>query len=123
MVFCKRSGSLLRNVVPAMRNRGGRSRSEVFARELAVLLDVPVCANAVQRIRDTVPQKELNQKERKNNLKNAFHISKNIVKYSRILLIDDIYTTGSTADELAAEFHKHGINHIYFMSICIGAGH
>lgn len=100
----------------------GYNQAKVFAKELSYRTKLPIDGNFVYRIRNTAPQKELNDLNRKNNLKNAFHIPKNIVKYNRILLIDDIYTTGSTADELATTFHKNGVEVVYFMSICIGAG-
>ena len=45
---------------------------------------------------NTRAQKELNDRERKNNLKKAFKIVKNDVQLKRVLLVDDIYTTGST---------------------------
>ena len=72
------------------------------------------------RVKDTKAQKTLNPNERKNNLKNAFQIGKSIVQYSHILVVDDIYTTGSTAQAVAEELIKQGVGHVYFMSICIG---
>lgn len=60
--------------------------------------------------------------ERKNNLKNAFHVSQDIVKYRYILLVDDIYTTGSTVDAIAQAILQTGVIDIYSLSICIGKG-
>ena len=79
-------------------------------------------ANILKRVRDTVPQKELNDIQRKNNLKTAFHCGKNIVQYTKVLLVDDIYTTGSTADAITETLLKAGVKEIYFLSICIGKG-
>lgn len=53
------------------------------------------------RVKDTLPQKELNGRERENNVKNAFQSPDNVVKYKRILIVDDIYTTGSTVEAVA----------------------
>lgn len=69
-----------------------------------------------------MPQKELNEKQRKANLKGAFQLKSNIVKYKRVLLVDDIYTTGSTIDAVADCFLEIGIEEIYFLSVCIGEG-
>lgn len=98
----------------------GYNQAEVFAQALSHLLDIPVDTRLVRRIRDTVPQKELNDLERKNNLKNAFQMSKSIVQYSHILLVDDIYTTGSTAEAVAEEMITKGVAQVYMLSICIG---
>ncbi len=76
----------------------------------------------VRRIRDTTPQKNLNERERKDNLKNAFQFTDNIVKYKRVLLVDDIYTTGSTIDAVAEVLISGGIKEICFICISIGVG-
>ncbi len=79
-------------------------------------------SHAVLRVRNTRPMKELNDVERKNNLENAFQTTENIVKYKKVLLVDDIYTTGSTADAVSKELLAAGVCEVYFFSICIGKG-
>lgn len=79
-------------------------------------------SKAVLRIKNTRPMKELNDVERKNNLRNAFQVTENIVKYKKVLLVDDIYTTGSTADAVSHELLAAGVDEVYFLSICIGKG-
>ena len=64
---------------------------------------LPVVVDLILRVKDTIPQKELNDLERKNNLKNAFQIRKNIVEYKKVLVVDDIYTTGATVEAVAEE--------------------
>lgn len=98
----------------------GYNQAEVFAEELSRLIGVPVDKDLVRRVKNTVPQKGLNEKERENNLKKAFQKGKSIVKYSCVLIIDDIFTTGSTAEAVAKELKKQGVCHIYYLSICIG---
>lgn len=98
----------------------GYNQAEVFAKELSKLMKIPMEEKLVGRIKNTIPQKELNDVERKNNLKNAFQIEKSIVQYSHILVVDDIYTTGSTAEAVAEEMIKIGGRQVYFLSICIG---
>lgn len=100
----------------------GYNQAEVFGRELAKYLGVPMDRNVVIRKKDTRPMKELNDIERENNLRNAFQIARNIVKYKKILLVDDIYTTGSTADEVSRVLLEAGVEKIYFLSICMGQG-
>jgi len=98
----------------------GYNQANILAEEISKLIDVPIDKKIVKRIKNTVPQKGLNDVERQNNLKKAFHIEKSIVKYNCVLIIDDIFTTGSTTEAVAKELKKRGVSHIYVFSICIG---
>ena len=98
----------------------GYNQAQVLAKELGRIWDLPVYTDLLVRIRDTKPQKMLNDTERKNNLKRAFKTTKNIVQLKHILLIDDIYTTGSTLDAAAAALLAAGAGEIYTCCISIG---
>lgn len=100
----------------------GYNQAEVFADRLGELLKLPVERHLVKRVRNTRPQKELNDIQRKENLKKAFKIVPNIVEYRQILLVDDIFTTGSTMDAIAEVLLDAGVKDIYFICICIGRG-
>lgn len=100
----------------------GYNQAEVFAEALGREMGLPVEKNLVERIRNTVPQKKLNDIDRKKNLKGAFKIKSDIVKYRKVLLVDDIYTTGSTIDAVAKELKTAGVEKIYFLCISIGQG-
>jgi len=76
--------------------------------------------DVIVRTRATRPMKELDLRGRRNNLKKAFNIIRNDVKFKCILIIDDIYTTGSTIDEIAHEFQMAGVKEIYFLTLAIG---
>ena len=69
----------------------------------------------VKRVKDTHPQYKLSKKERAKNLAGAFEVCS--MPTGRILLIDDICTTGATFEELIRELKKHGIDDI----ICLAA--
>ena len=86
-------------------------------------MKIPVDTKLLKRVKNTVPQKELNDRQRKDNLKRAFQLRTNIVEYSKILLVDDIYTTGSTMDAAAWCLRNAGVEDIYVLSICIGEGY
>lgn len=105
------------------KRRRGYNQAEVFAKQLGKKLDIPVDTKLVKRIRNTVPQKELNDVQRKSNLKNAFQLATDIVKYKQILLVDDIYTTGSTIDEISGVLLNAGVKNIYYICISIGSGY
>lgn len=98
----------------------GYNQAEEFAKTLGREFDIPVRNDVVRRIRDTVPMKLLDASQRRSNLKKAFIIYKNDVKFKCIILVDDIYTTGSTIDELAREFRKYGVKRIFFVTLAIG---
>ena len=70
----------------------------------------------------TKPLKNLSRFERQNNLKKAFKIRRNDVKLNTIVIIDDIYTTGSTIDAMAKAMQEAGIASIYFITLAIGRG-
>ena len=78
--------------------------------------------NLVVRVKNTRPMKETDGTERQNNLKKAFKLAKNDVKLNTIIIIDDIYTTGSTVDAIAKVCREGGISTIYVLSVSIGHG-
>ena len=109
--------------VPLHRSRlrkRGFNQAALLAGHIGRALAIPVRTDLVQRIRATRPQKELLYRERQNNLKGAFKISHYDVDLKKIILVDDIYTTGSTVDEIAGELLKAGAEEVYFISLCIG---
>ena len=104
------------------KKKRGYNQAEVFANAISEYSGIPVCPDAVIRVRNTKPMKNLNDIERKNNLKNAFQIKEYIVQYNYIMVVDDIYTTGATADAISFELLKAGVREVYYLSICIGEG-
>ena len=99
----------------------GYNQAELLAKEVGRILHIPVYTNLAKRIKNTVPQKELNEKQRQNNLKKAFKIEPDVVKLKTITIIDDIYTTGTTMDALAEVFLEAGAENVYFMTLAIGS--
>jgi len=99
----------------------GYNQAELLAKQLGRRLQLPVKEDLIVRWKKTVPQKELNVVQRQNNLKKAFKISKNDVKLSTIIIIDDIYTTGSTVDEMARVLKQAGIERVYILTLAIGS--
>lgn len=101
----------------------GFNQAELIARKLGQELGISVSTDLLLRTKRTTAQKELNDQERKANLKNAFQVAKNNIEAKKILLIDDIYTTGSTIDAASAVLLEHGAEKVYFLSISIGRGY
>ena len=102
------------------RRKRGFNQAEILAVEVGRALGIPVRTDVVQRIRNTRPQKDLSLRERQNNLKGAFKIIQYDVKLKKIILVDDIYTTGSTIDGIAGKLLEQGAEEVYFIALCIG---
>lgn len=100
----------------------GYNQAELVAEHLGKELGMPVDTEMLVRVRQTKPQKELNDRERLKNLENAFIINKNGVKYKKVILVDDIYTTGATIDACAAALMSCGVREVYCAALCIGRG-
>lgn len=100
----------------------GFNQAELIAKPIAKALGVQIDTKTLIRIKDTTPQKKLNNKDRIKNLEKAFKILKNSVEYKNVLLVDDIYTTGSTISECAKILKASGAERIYYISLCIGKG-
>ncbi|MCM1101280.1 MAG: ComF family protein [Clostridium sp.] len=107
---------------PARQRGRGYNQAALLAESVGRRLDVPVRAKYLSRVRNTKPLKYLNPKERQNNLKRAFNIDQNDVKLKTVILVDDIYTTGSTMDEAAATLKAGGVERVYFIALACGAG-
>lgn len=102
------------------RRERGFNQAELLAKKIAEGLQLPVRNDLIVRRHYTRPQKELLLRERKENLRGAFAVSKNDVEDQAIILIDDIYTTGTTIDEIAGELKRAGARCVYFLTLCIG---
>ena len=100
----------------------GYNQAALLAKELEKELGIPVKEKIIRRVKATLPQKQVNGKERQNNLKNAFKIRKNDVKLNTVIVVDDIYTTGTTMDEIAGCLKRAGIREIYCISLAVGRG-
>ena len=85
-------------------------------------MGIPVYRDFLLRVKNTAPLKYENPKERQNNLKRAFNIARNDVKLKRVVVVDDIYTTGSTMDEAAGVLKASGVEVVCFIALASGAG-
>jgi len=78
----------------------GFNQAQFLARPLARVAEVPLDPFALQRVRSTRPQVELDERERRHNVAGAFRaVHPQRISGRRILLIDDVYTTGATVNE------------------------
>lgn len=100
----------------------GYNQALLLAEAIGRYTGVDVAGELLQRCKNTTPLKLQNPLERQNNLKKAFIIAENDVKLKTIIIVDDIYTTGSTIDEVAAILKQAGVERIYYITLACGAG-
>lgn len=99
----------------------GYNQAEILARVISEQVRIPMDSDLLVRVKNTRPQKKLSGKERRKNICGAFAVRQKLTG-QKIVLIDDIYTTGSTLDEAAEMLLKAGAEKVYFLTISIGQG-
>jgi ComF family protein len=102
------------------KNRRGYNQAELLAVKIGRLTGIPVQRKLVRKCRDTRNQKYLSAQERRKNLSGAFAVRRWPEGLECVLLVDDVYTTGSTMDAMADILRKCGVKYIYFLTLCIG---
>jgi ComF family protein len=87
----------------------GTNNSEILAARLANALSLPLLEGALTRRRNTQPQAGLSEGARWKNVRGAFRLKRGVdVRGARILLVDDVLTTGATCSEAARALTKAG---------------
>lgn len=105
----------------------GYNQAQILADELSKYLGIPVLSDVLLRNRKTAPQKELSDIERLKNLVQAFEINSDndVIRkenITNVMLVDDIYTTGSTVEACTKALMDAGVEKVFYTSICIGKG-
>ena len=98
----------------------GYNQAELIAKVISRITGIPLRNDVIIRERDTAPQKDLGRTQRQKNLKKAFKITSNVVELKTIMVIDDIYTTGSTMDEISVTLKSAGAGRVYFVTLAAG---
>ncbi|MDP3705510.1 MAG: ComF family protein [Legionellaceae bacterium] len=88
----------------------GFNQAAILAMRLSRILKVPYNLTQCKKIINTIPQAGLSASLRKTNLKNAFQAPS--LPYQHVTLIDDILTTGNTANELARTLKQQGVKQV-----------
>lgn len=99
----------------------GFNHTSLIAKELSGKLSIPLELNGLVKISSTPPQISLSREERLKNLRKAFRAVKNF-SGKRILLIDDVITTGTTASECARALLRAGARKVNLLAIARSAG-
>ena len=102
--------------VPLHRSRRWRrefNQAELLARELSRLVGIPCRPGGLRRVRSTSPQAGLSHRQRRENVRGAFAATDAAcIKGRRVLLVDDVMTTGATLDACARVLKVAGARYV-----------
>ena len=85
---------------------------------VACQIGIPARESAVIKLHETKSQKKLSFPERRRNLRDAYEVRESVTGRS-ILVVDDIYTTGSTMDAMAEVLYRAGADRVCFLTFCV----
>jgi ComF family protein len=119
LISAPRDDSIL---IPVPLHRGrlwrrGFNQSAIVARELSRRLNVPLSVDALKRVKSTPPLKGLNMLQRRRTVSGAFRANpKANIRGRAVILVDDVLTTGSTADACARALKRAGAARVELVS-------
>lgn len=96
----------------------GYNQAEVLATVLGALLGLPLAADALRRVRETAPQARLHSREeRMANVAAAFGPGPGSVHGRRVLLVDDVCTTGATLSACGHVLRRQGAAAVWALTV------
>jgi len=96
----------------------GFNQAEEIAKELSLYYNIPLANNVLLKIKDNFSQTDLSGKEREENVRGIFKcISSEAIKNKKILLVDDVFTTGSTMEECALTLKQAGAKEVWGIAV------
>ncbi|TSC75962.1 MAG: phosphoribosyltransferase [Parcubacteria group bacterium Gr01-1014_30] len=114
-------GQILIIPIPLTRKRlrqRGFNQAEEIGRELSKQLKVPLVNNVLLKTKETMPQVELSKQERIQNVKDVFFCENaEAIKKKTVLLVDDVFTTGSTMEEAARVLKESGAKEVWGITV------
>lgn len=100
----------------AQRNRG-YNQAEILAQLVSKRTNVPV-NQCIEKVKETKRQATLKRADRLKNLVDAFKVTdRKLVKDKTVVIIDDVTTTGATAEAIAQKLKKAGAKFVYLISV------
>ncbi len=104
------------------RRRRGYNQAEILAESLSAATGIPAVPELLVRTVRTEAMKNLSREERRRNTARAFAAPGRREMPGRVLIVDDIYTTGATVDGCAGALKAGGAGRVFFLAMCIGGG-
>ena len=102
-------------LAPARRRQRGFNQSELVARRIAEVHGLPLRLDLLERARETDAQAALDAQHRQQNVRGAF-VARGVTGL-RVLLVDDVTTTGATLNEAARALKAAGATHVFALAL------
>ena len=103
---------------PKRKKQRGFNQAQIIAKELARLKGIEFVSGRLVKIKNVPPQTSLEVKEREKNVSGAFAVVKREeIKGKVVLLVDDVYTTGSTIRECSSVLREAGVKEVRAMTV------
>lgn len=107
--------------VPISKKRNkerGYNQSALIAKELGKLLNIEYENNCLIKAKNTIEQSKLNKEERQKNLQGVYIlVNKEKMDCKKIILLDDIFTTGSTVNECCKVLRQANVKEILVITL------
>jgi ComF family protein len=101
----------------ARQRERGYNQSALLAVPLSRVSKLPVAESALERVKATTPQVALNAVERKANVRAAFEACSDLVRGRRVLLMDDVCTTGATLESSSIALRQAGAASVWALTL------
>ena len=96
----------------------GFNQSVLLARQVSRAYGIPVDPFVVRRNKETPPQTQLTEEERRKNVRGVFSLNpQKRIEGKRVLLVDDVYTSGATVNECSRVLKKGGAQEVYVVTL------
>ncbi|WP_432662658.1 ComF family protein [Wukongibacter baidiensis] len=97
------------------------NQAGIISKYIGKMMNIDVDNRSLIRCRNTITQNQLTKEERRKNLEDAFEIiNNNNIRDKNVLLIDDIYTTGSTVNQCSKVLTESGALNVYVATFATG---
>lgn len=95
------------------------NQAKEVARPMGKELDLPV-RELLKRIRPTTTQTRLSRRQRQQNLRGAFEVARELEGIEGVILVDDVFTTGSTVNECSRVLRRAGVQKVVVVTVMRG---
>ena len=100
------------------KQKRGYNQTELITKKIAKNLELQEDSKVLLKIKNTRTQSKLNEKQRYENIKNVFYIENNEkIQNKKVILFDDIITTGATINECAKILKQNGVSKVIVLAI------
>ena len=96
----------------------GFNQSVLLARHIGRAYGLPMDPFLLRRVKETPPQTQLNEEERRRNVRGAFALAPGrTLEKKDVLLVDDVYTSGATVNECSRTLRRSGAEQVFVLTL------